>query len=58
MFGGFGNSVVCVCSYFLQDGVYERVGEPTEAALRVLVEKLGTVLNIILYVSTFSHILY
>lgn len=49
---------LCVCSYFLQDGVYERVGEPTEAALRVLVEKLGTVLNIILYVSTFSHILY
>ena len=28
-------------SFFFQDGEYERVGEPTEAALRVLVEKLG-----------------
>ena len=34
-------SVQCDCDYVADKGVYQRVGEATELALRVLTEKVG-----------------
>jgi len=51
-----------------RDGVYERVGEPTEAALKVLVEKMGSadptlletseVLIVFLFISYYCVLFY
>jgi hypothetical protein len=35
-------TIVCTHAYIQTTAVYENLGEPTEAALRVLVEKLMT----------------